>query len=90
MATSETAAQVDPDEIRAIPVRHPGRWVAAAIIFVLAVAVVDSMASNPRFQWGVVRDYLFSDRILQRPRGHAGADGRRRWQSGSSSGWCWR
>jgi len=64
MGTSETAAQVDPDEIRAIPVRHPGRWVAAAVILVLAVAVVDSMASNPRFQWGIVREYLFSSRIL--------------------------
>jgi len=64
MGTSETVAQVDPDEIRAIPVRHPGRWVAAAIILVLAVAVVDSMASNPRFQWGIVREYLFSSRIL--------------------------
>jgi polar amino acid transport system permease protein len=64
MGTSETAAQVDPDEIRAIPVRHPGRWVAAAIILVFAVAVVDSMASNPRFQWGIVREYLFSSRIL--------------------------
>ncbi|HSE81002.1 MAG TPA: amino acid ABC transporter permease [Gaiellaceae bacterium] len=64
MGTSETAAQVDPDEIRAIPVRHPGRWVAAAIILVVAIAVVDSMASNPRFQWGIVREYLFSSRIL--------------------------
>jgi polar amino acid transport system permease protein len=64
MGTPETAAQVDPDEIRAIPVRHPGRWVAAAVILVLAVAVVDSMASNPRFQWGIVREYLFSSRIL--------------------------
>jgi polar amino acid transport system permease protein len=64
MATSETAAQVDPDEIRAIPVRHPGRWVAAALILVLAVAVVNSLASNPRFQWGIVREFLFSSRIL--------------------------
>jgi polar amino acid transport system permease protein len=64
MGTSETTAQIDPDEIRAIPVRHPGRWVAAALIAVLAVAFVDSLASNPRFQWGIVREYLFSDRIL--------------------------
>jgi polar amino acid transport system permease protein len=55
---------VEAEEIKAVPVRHPGRWVAAAIILFLAVAVVNSMASNPRFEWGVVREYFFSDRIL--------------------------
>ena len=55
---------VSPEEIKAIPVRHPGRWVAAAIIVFLAVAIANSMASNSRFEWGVVRHYLTSSRIL--------------------------
>ncbi len=25
-----------PEEIRAVPVRHPGRWIAAAIVLVIA------------------------------------------------------
>src|ERR671930_121515 len=38
MAT-ETAAPVRAEEIKAIPVRHPGRWVAAAIVLFFAVAL---------------------------------------------------
>ena len=52
-----------PDDIKAIPVRHPGRWVAAAIVLVIVVAAVNSVATNPRFQWGVVGHYLFDSRI---------------------------
>ena len=58
------AAPVPPEEVKAIPVRHPGRWVAAAVIAFLVVAIVNSMASNPRFDWGTVGHYLFSHRIL--------------------------
>ncbi len=48
----------------AIPVRHPGRWVAAAIIAVLAAMFVHSLFANPRWQWGVVQDYLFDHSVL--------------------------
>jgi polar amino acid transport system permease protein len=53
-----------PEAIRAIPVRHPGRWVAAAVVLLLATVVVRSVATNPRFQWQVVGDYLFAHQIL--------------------------
>jgi len=53
-----------PDEIRAIPVRHWGRWVSAAIVLVLIVAIVRSIVTNPRFEWGIVGDFIFSDQIL--------------------------
>jgi polar amino acid transport system permease protein len=55
---------VRPDEIRAIPVRHPGRWLAAAAILYIGAARGRSIATNPRFQWGVVGDYFFSSRVL--------------------------
>src|SRR5581483_880270 len=62
---SEIAAQaVGSHEIKAVPVRHPGRWVAAAVILLLAAAFAKSAASNPRFHWGVVGHYFFSGRIL--------------------------
>jgi polar amino acid transport system permease protein len=64
MATTDTTAPVRPDEIKAIPVRHPGRWVAAAIVLVLAAALANSIATNPRFQWGIVGHYFFSSRVL--------------------------
>ena len=54
-----------PEEIRAVPVRRPGRWIAAAIVFVIAVAIVHSVATNPRFEWEVVGEYLFDKRILE-------------------------
>jgi polar amino acid transport system permease protein len=53
-----------PDDIKAVPVRRPGRWVAAAVVLFLGVVVVNSVATNPRFGWGTVGHYLFSSRIL--------------------------
>jgi polar amino acid transport system permease protein len=53
-----------PDDIRAVPVRHPGRWVAAAIVFVLTLALVRSAATNPRFDWPLVGHYFFSSEVL--------------------------
>jgi polar amino acid transport system permease protein len=53
-----------PGEIQAVPVRHPGRWIAAAIIAILVAALARSVATNPRFEWDVVGQYLFSSRIL--------------------------
>jgi polar amino acid transport system permease protein len=64
MATADAAEPVRPDEIKAIPVRHPGRWVAAAIVVLLGVAIGNSMASNARFQWGIVGHFFISHQIL--------------------------
>jgi polar amino acid transport system permease protein len=54
-----------PEAIKAIPVRHPGRWVAAALVLLIVVVLANSIATNPRFQWDVVGDYLFSHQILR-------------------------
>jgi polar amino acid transport system permease protein len=53
-----------PEDITAVPVRRPGRWVAAAIVLVVAVALGRSVVTNSRFEWGVVGEYLFDERIL--------------------------
>jgi amine acid ABC transporter, permease protein, 3-TM region, His/Glu/Gln/Arg/opine family len=53
-----------PEEIKAVPVRHVGRWIAAAVVGVIGVALIRSVATNPRFQWGVVGDYMFDSRVL--------------------------
>jgi polar amino acid transport system permease protein len=52
------AAAGRPEDIRAVPVRRPGRWVAAAIVLVVALALARSVVDNPRFE------YLFDGRIL--------------------------
>jgi polar amino acid transport system permease protein len=53
-----------PEAIRAIPVRHPWRWVAAVVVLLIGVAVVYTFATAPRLHWSIVGDYLFNDRIL--------------------------
>jgi polar amino acid transport system permease protein len=53
-----------PEEIRAVPVRHPGRWVAAAVVALLVAIAVHSVATNPRFGWGTFGDWFFDSRIL--------------------------
>jgi polar amino acid transport system permease protein len=66
VSSSEVTGQAGrPEQIRAVPVRRPGRWVAAAIVLVIAVALVRSVATNTRFEWGVVGNYLFDERILE-------------------------
>jgi len=57
-------APVPPDEIKAVPLRHPGRWIAAAIVVVVAATIIRSVVTNERFGWSIVGDYLFSSRIL--------------------------
>jgi polar amino acid transport system permease protein len=53
-----------PDEIEAVPVRRPGRWIATAIVLIVVASIIRSVATNKRFQWGVVGHYLFDPRIL--------------------------
>ena len=48
----------------AVPVRRPGRWLATAVVLGVAAALAKSVITNPRFQWGVVGDYLFAKPIL--------------------------
>jgi polar amino acid transport system permease protein len=52
-----------PDELEAVPVRHPGRWVSGVVILVIAAALIRSVITNDRFGWSTVGDYLFSSQI---------------------------
>ena len=50
--------------IEAVSVRHPGRWVAVAVLAVLAAMLVHTVLTNEGFRWDVVGRYLFSTPIL--------------------------
>ncbi len=64
--TAAEASAVGPAQpIRAVPLRHPGRWAAMAVIAVLAAMLVHSLITNEHFEWDVVGRYLFSDPILR-------------------------
>jgi polar amino acid transport system permease protein len=58
-------ASVDTEPIKAVPVRHYGRWVAGVVILFIAFIIVRSIITNDNLQWPVVGDYLFNDRILR-------------------------
>jgi polar amino acid transport system permease protein len=60
----ELTPEAAPEAIKAVPVRHPGRWVAAAVVLAFAAQLAYSVATNPRFGWDTVGDFLFSSRIL--------------------------
>ncbi len=51
------------EDIKAVPVKHPGRWLAAVIVALIAVAIVHSMATDKRFGWPDVGHFLFDSRI---------------------------
>ena len=70
MSTSELSDQRAgrPDEIKAVPVRRPGRWIAAAIVLIFAASLVRTVITdtgpNKGFQWVWVGHYLFDSRVL--------------------------
>ncbi|QNG18620.1 amino acid ABC transporter permease [Rhodococcus triatomae] len=52
-----------PDVIRAVPLRRPGRWIAAVVIVVLGGLFVYGAATNEAYRWDVYAQYLFDRRI---------------------------
>jgi polar amino acid transport system permease protein len=64
-ATGSTEPARQPDDIRAVPVRHPGRWVATGLILLFGASLVHSVAANNRIEWHVVGNFLFDHRIIE-------------------------
>lgn len=61
-----TSAAVDrPGAIDARPVRHPGRWVAVAVIAVLAAMLVSSLVTNERWDWGYTFQIMVQKSVIQ-------------------------
>jgi polar amino acid transport system permease protein len=54
--TPETrTARVRPEPIKAVPVRHPGRWAAIAVLAVVTAMFVHVIVTNKNLRW----DYVF-------------------------------
>jgi polar amino acid transport system permease protein len=58
LTTPENAQQI-------VKLRHPGTWVATAIVLLIVAGAGYSVATNPAFQWPVVAQYMFDAEILQ-------------------------
>lgn len=54
-----------PETIQAVPVRHPGRWVAVVVVAVLAAMFVHLLLTNDRFEWTFIFDNMFAPPILR-------------------------
>ena len=52
------------EKMPVVPLKHRGRWVAAAVMVLVAVGLGMSMVTNPRFQWSVVAEYMLDPSIL--------------------------
>ncbi len=62
---SHTAANTtDPGALKAVPVRHYGQWVAAAVCVALLFLLVRAVATNETIQWDVIGSRIFFDAIL--------------------------
>jgi polar amino acid transport system permease protein len=53
-----------PDDIRAVPVRRLGRWIAAILVLVFAASFVRFVIADSAMKWSVVGQYLFDSRVL--------------------------
>ena len=54
-----------PGAVQAVPVRHPGRWVAIVVIGVLVAMAVNSVVTNPNWDWAFQLDNAFSPPVLR-------------------------
>jgi polar amino acid transport system permease protein len=61
---SEHSTPARPDDIQAVPVRHPWRWVSTVIVLIVAASIVRAIIVNANFEWGLVGQYLFDHRII--------------------------
>jgi polar amino acid transport system permease protein len=59
-----TTAKIEPEAIKAIPVRHYGRW-ASAVLVLVVLALLAVAFANAKIHWNVVPQYLFDDTILK-------------------------
>ncbi len=62
VATRKITGADLPGEV--VSLRHPGRWVAVAVVLVLAVVVITSLVRNENYRWDVVFQYFTSTTIL--------------------------
>ncbi|MEV5695770.1 amino acid ABC transporter permease [Micromonospora globbae] len=60
-----TTVRARPEPIRAVPVRHPGRWVTVAVLAVLAAMFVHVLVTNDAFNWSFMVDKMFRPPIIE-------------------------
>ena len=64
MTGAAAPMSADDEALVVVPARHPVRWIVVGVLSLLALAVLRSVATNPRFGWPVFAEYLFNPLIL--------------------------
>ncbi|WP_405497768.1 amino acid ABC transporter permease [Nocardia sp. NBC_00511] len=64
-ASAATSANTEPEPIKAIPLRRPGRWIAAAVILIALALFVWGAKTNDAYHWDTYFKYLGDKRIAQ-------------------------
>lgn len=59
------ASEDRPGFIKARPVRHPGRWVAVALLAVLVAMIVNSFVTNQRWDWPFAFEVMNFNPVLE-------------------------
>lgn len=66
MSVSDDTAVADPGlPIKAVPVRHPGRWLAVAILLLLGAMAANSLVTNPNWRWSTFSEYIFARVVFE-------------------------
>lgn len=64
VSSAAPAADERPGVIDAAPVRHPGRWVAVAVIAVLIALLVRLLLTNDAFHWSFVWEAMVQSPVI--------------------------
>jgi len=65
LGTPPERATSRPEAIKAIPLRHPWRWVFAVLVLAAAASLLYTFATAPGLKWQFVAQYLFFPSILR-------------------------
>jgi len=52
------------EKVKAVPLRHPGRWVAAGLVALVAAGVAFVLTTTPGFHWDIVFNFFTDRRII--------------------------
>src|SRR4051794_7643089 len=77
MSDQMTTERARPEAIKAVPVRHPGRWLTVAVLAVLTAMFVHMLVTNDQFRWSFIftsyepgkRGVMFTGPVLDGLRG---------------------
>jgi polar amino acid transport system permease protein len=61
---SEVVGSAASAQLKAVPVRHPGRWVTVVVLAVLFAMLMHTLVVNPAWQWHLFAKYFFTGTVM--------------------------